>query len=73
MNPLPKTIFKLIKDLDTDHIENIYKYVFDKGGRLSTNYRIAFNNVLESRGITSQLVDEIEVEWNFDDLNRVIN
>lgn len=73
MNPLPKTIFKLIKDLDTDHIENIYKYIFDIGGRLSTNYRIAFNNVLESRGIKSQIVSEIEVKWDFDDLDRAIN
>jgi hypothetical protein len=53
MNLLPKTIYRLIKDLDTDHIENIYKYVFDTGGRLSMNYRIAFNNVLKSRGIKS--------------------
>jgi hypothetical protein len=62
MNLLPKTIYRLIKDLNTDHIENIYKFVFDKGKRLPTDYRIAFNNVLESRGITSQLVDKIEVE-----------
>ena len=70
MNLLPKTIYRLIKDLDTDHIENIYKYVFDTGGRLSINYRIAFNNVLESRGIKSQIVSEIEVKWDFDDLDR---
>ena len=35
MNLLPETIYKLIKDLDTDHIEKIYTYLYCTGRRLS--------------------------------------
>ena len=49
-NLLDKPISKLLKDLDTDHIVNIYKYVHTENKRtLSELYNIAFNNILVKR------------------------
>lgn len=44
-NELPKTKYKLLKDLDTEHIKNILKLNY-----ISEKYRKMFNEELEYRG-----------------------
>ena len=64
MNLLPETIYRLIKDLDSDHIEKIYTYIYCTGHRLSHLHRIAFLNVLKSRDVNSKILNGIEEKWN---------
>lgn len=49
-NLLEEPISKLLKDLTTDHIVNIYKHVYVENKRtLSEIYNTAFNNILVKR------------------------
>lgn len=49
-NLLDEPVSKLLKDLTTDHIVNIYKYTYIENKRtLSELYNIAFNNILVKR------------------------
>lgn len=64
MNLLPETIYRLIKDLDSDHIEKIYTYLYCRGHRLSPLHRTAFLNVLKSRDVNSKILNDIEEKWN---------
>ena len=60
-NLLDKPISKLLKDLDTDHIVNIYKYVYTENNKtLSDTYDLAFNNVLTKRKAYKEL-EEIQL------------
>jgi len=65
MNHIPE-VSKLIKDLETDHINNIYTHIFKYAGRLSDKYRNAFRNVLVSRNEHTGTLDFIEQLWNLE-------
>ena len=55
-NLLDEPVSKLLKDLDTDHIVNIYKYVYIENNKtLSDTYDLAFNNVLTKRKAYKEL------------------
>ena len=66
MNLLPKTEYILIKNLDSDHINSIYDYVFKRGGRLSEKYMIAFKNTLKSREESTSHIEAIELWWKME-------
>lgn len=60
-NLLDKPVSKLLKDLDTDHIVNIYKHVYIENNKtLSDTYDLAFNNVLTKRKAYKEL-EEIQL------------
>lgn len=63
-NALTKSISKLIKDLETSHINAIYKFIFGNSRSLSIDYRTAFRNVLLSRNESTEFIDNIEKFWD---------
>jgi len=65
MNPIPK-VSKLIKDLDTDHINNIYTHMFKGNRELSDKYMKAFRNVLVDRNESTDVLDFIEKLWKME-------
>jgi hypothetical protein len=67
MNRIP-LIYRLIKDLDTDHINAIYDHILKAHGKLSEDYKIAFRNVLVSRNENTNNIDRIEHIWNEEEL-----
>jgi hypothetical protein len=66
---------KLIKDLDTDHIYNIYRHVSENGGYLPHHYRDAFKNVLISRNKPIDLLSILEsnMDRNYKEVLNQIN
>ena len=73
-NLLDEPVSKLLKDLDTDHILNIYKYVYIKNNKtLSDTYDLAFNNILIKREVYKEL-EEIKLinKFNINHINEKI-
>jgi hypothetical protein len=64
MNQLPETIYRLIKDLDSSHINAIYDFVVKQGHRVSIDYRVAFKNTLLTRNESIDHIQEIEDKWD---------
>lgn len=62
MNDIPP-ISRLIKDLESEHINNIYIYLYNHNIRLSAKYKTAFKNVLVSRNEPTGTIDFIEYLW----------
>lgn len=56
-NLLETPITKLVKDLDSDHILNIFSFFHKFNRVLPNNYVTAFNNVLRSRGIENNVIN----------------
>jgi hypothetical protein len=56
MNPIPLTQ-RLIKNMDTDHIEKVLNLFTGEPRRLSTEYITAFTNVLKSRNRNYSISD----------------
>jgi len=56
MNPIP-LMHKLIKDMDTDHIEKVLTLYTGEESRLSTEYITAFTNVLKYRNRNYSISD----------------
>jgi hypothetical protein len=65
MNRIPE-INRLIKDLDTIHIYNIYIHFFNLNCSLTNKYRKAFRNVLISRNESTSILDFIELLWDLE-------
>jgi len=65
MNPIP-LIYRLVKDLDSDHINNIYLHLYKNNHKLSDKYKIAFRNVLTNRNESTDIIDFIEQLWNIE-------
>jgi hypothetical protein len=63
MNLLEVPITRLVKDLDSDHINAIYDYVFKRNQLLSPRYRQAFKNILTSREESINHINAIEMLW----------
>lgn len=56
-NRLKKTQYKLLKDMDTDHIEAILKDVKDRKYRISEGYTFVFEEELKYRNRNNQKND----------------
>ena len=50
-NLLPKTRYKLLKDLDTDHIQAILEFCKDRTNKINSNYLEYFNKRLNDEEI----------------------
>lgn len=56
MNRIPLK-YRLIKDMDTDHIEKVLNLFTGENSKLTTNYITAFTNVLKSRNRNYSISD----------------
>lgn len=70
MNRIP-LVYRLIKDLDSDHINKIYDHMFNANKRLSTEYMTGFKNVLLSRNEYIDHIQAIEDWWKKEQIMEI--
>jgi hypothetical protein len=71
MNPIPLTQ-RLIKDMDTDHIEKVLSLFTGEKRKLTTEYITAFTNVLKSRN-RNYSIDDFDHYHSFYTMNNTNN